>query len=63
MLINKNTVKCFTEHNVFDDNTNTNYLFQSNPSYRSDTGQQLNSVWCGVVLFYVALEDKKYHAS
>ena len=39
MLINKKSVKCFTEHNRFDDNTNTNYLFGSNPSYRSDTGQ------------------------
>ena len=49
MLINKKPVKCFTEHYRYDDNTNTNYLFRSNPSYRSDTGQ-LNSVWYDFVL-------------
>ena len=49
MLVNKKSVKCFTEHNRYDDNTNTNYLFRSNPSYRSDTGQ-LNSVWYDFVL-------------
>jgi len=56
MLINKSRVKGFTEHNRYDESTNTNYLFRCNPSYRSDTGQ-LNSVWFDFVLCNIGGEE------
>ena len=56
MLKNKARVRGFTEHNRYDESTNTNYLFRSNPSYRSDTGQ-LNSVWFDFVLCSIGGEE------
>ena len=56
MLINKSRVRGFTEHNRYDESTNTNYLFRCNPSYRSDTGQ-LNSVWFDFVLCSIGGEE------
>ena len=50
ILKDPSQVMGFTEHNRYDHSTDTNYLFRSHPSYRSDTGQ-LNAVWMDWALF------------